>query len=112
MTTDEIKELPVIIKADVQGSVQAIRENLEKIEHPEVRVRVIHAAVGGVNESDVLLADASNAIVIAFNAVPDQAVRRMAENRCTRSRSSSMNTAVTRLSHPSATTRRSPTPVL
>ena len=81
MTTDEIKELPVIIKADVQGSVQAIRENLEKIEHPEVRVRVIHAAVGGVNESDVLLADASNAIVIAFNAVPDQATRRMAEAR-------------------------------
>ncbi len=81
MTTDEIKELPVIIKADVQGSVQAIRENLEKIEHPEVRVRVIHATVGGVNESDVLLADASNAIVIAFNAVPDQATRRMAEAR-------------------------------
>ena len=81
MTTDEIKELPVIIKADVQGSVQAIRENLEKIEHPEVRVRVIHAAVGGVNESDVLLADASDAIVIAFNAVPDQATRRMAEAR-------------------------------
>lgn len=81
MTTDEIKELPVIIKADVQGSVQAIRENLEKIEHPEVCVRVIHAAVGGVNESDVLLADASDAIVIAFNAVPDQATRRMAEAR-------------------------------
>jgi len=81
MTTEEVTELPVIIKADVQGSVQAIRENLEKIEHPEVRVRVIHAAVGGVNESDVLLADASDAIVIAFNAVPDQATRLMAEAR-------------------------------
>ena len=81
MTAEEAKELPVIIKADVQGSVEAIRENLEKIEHPEVRVRVIHAAVGGVNESDVLLADASDAIIIGFNAVPDHAARLLAEER-------------------------------
>ena len=81
MTTEEVRELPVIIKADVQGSVEAIRENLEKIEHPEVRVRVIHAAVGGVNESDVLLADASDAVIIGFNAVPDQAARLLAEAR-------------------------------
>jgi len=81
MTTEEVRELPVIIKADVQGSVEAIRENLEKIEHPEVRVGVIHAAVGGVNESDVLLADASDAIIIGFNAVPDQAARLLAEAR-------------------------------
>ncbi|MCK4375645.1 MAG: translation initiation factor IF-2 [Candidatus Brocadiae bacterium] len=81
MTAHEVKELPIIIKADVQGSVEAVRENLEKIEHPEVRVRVIHMAVGGVNESDVLLADASDAIIIAFNAVPDQAARLLAEAR-------------------------------
>ena len=81
MTAHEVRELPIIIKADVQGSVEAVRENLEKIEHPEVRVRVIHMAVGGVNESDVLLADASDAIIIAFNAVPDQAARLLAEAR-------------------------------
>jgi translation initiation factor IF-2 len=81
MTAEEVKELPIILKADVQGSVEAIRENLEKIEHPEVRVRVLHAAVGGVNESDVLLADASNAIILGFNAVPDAGARTLAEER-------------------------------
>ena len=81
MTAAEVRELPLIIKADVQGSVEALRENLEKIEHPEVRVRVIHAGTGGINESDVLLADASNAIIIGFNAVPDPAARLLAEDR-------------------------------
>ena len=81
MSTAEVKELPLIIKADVQGSVEALKENLEKIEHPEVRVRVIHAGAGGINDSDVLLADASNAIIIGFNAVPDQAARILAEER-------------------------------
>ncbi|MGB2754872.1 MAG: translation initiation factor IF-2, partial [Phycisphaerae bacterium] len=81
MTAEEVKELPIILKADVQGSVEAIRENLEKIEHPEVRVRVLHAGVGGVNESDVLLADASNAIILGFNAVPDTGARTLAEER-------------------------------
>lgn len=71
MTAKEVRELPLIIKADAQGSVEAVRENLEKIEHPDVRVRVLHVAVGGINESDVLLADASDAIVLGFNAVPD-----------------------------------------
>jgi len=81
MTTAEVRELPLIIKADVQGSVEALRENLEKISHPEVRVRVIHAGTGGINESDVLLADASNAIIIGFNAVPDPTARLLAEDR-------------------------------
>jgi translation initiation factor IF-2 len=81
MGREEIKELPIVIKADVQGSVEALTENLEKIEHPEVRVHVIHAAVGGVNESDVLLADASNAIIIGFNVVPDPTARLLAESR-------------------------------
>jgi translation initiation factor IF-2 len=81
MAASTVKELPVIIKADVQGSVGALKENLEKIEHPEVRVRVIHTGVGGINEGDVLLADASNAIIIGFNAVPDPASRLLAEER-------------------------------
>ena len=81
MGREEIKELPIVIKADVQGSVEALRENLEKITHAEVRVHVIHAAVGGVNESDVLLADASNAIIIGFNVAPDPAARLLAETR-------------------------------
>ncbi|MBM4016927.1 MAG: translation initiation factor IF-2 [Planctomycetes bacterium] len=81
MTAAKVKELPVIIKADVQGSVEALRENLEKIEHPEVRVRVIHAGTGGITESDVLLADASNAIIIGFGAVPDPQARVLAEAR-------------------------------
>jgi translation initiation factor IF-2 len=81
MGREEIRELPIVLKADVQGSVQALRENLEKIQHPEVRVRVIHAAVGGVSESDVLLADASNAIIIGFNVAPDPEARRLADLR-------------------------------
>jgi translation initiation factor IF-2 len=81
MTAAEVRELPLIIKADVQGSVEALRENLEKIAHPEVRVRVIHSGTGGINESDVLLADASNAIILGFNAVPDPAARLLAEDR-------------------------------
>jgi len=81
MTAAEVKELPVIIKADVQGAVEALAENVEKIEHPEVRVRVIHAGVGGITESDVLLADASNAVIIGFNAVPDPETRILAERR-------------------------------
>jgi translation initiation factor IF-2 len=81
MASGETKELALVIKADVQGSIEALTENLEKIEHPEVGVRVIHAAVGGINESDVLLADASNAVIIAFNAAPDLEARLLAERR-------------------------------
>ena len=81
MAEQQVTELAVIIKADVQGSLEAIRDNLEKIEHPEVRVRVIHGGVGGINESDVLLADASDAVIIGFNAVPDPTARALAEHR-------------------------------
>lgn len=63
----EIKELPIIVKADVQGSVEAVKQSLEKIGNDEVRVRVIHGAVGAVSESDVMLANASNAIIVGFN---------------------------------------------
>lgn len=67
----QIKELNIIIKADVQGSVEAIKEALERITHPEVKVKVIHASVGGINETDVNLAAASNAILIGFNVRPE-----------------------------------------
>ena len=67
----EIKELPIIVKADVQGSVEAVKKSLEKLSNNEVRVRVIHGAVGAVKESDVMLANASNAIIVGFNVRPD-----------------------------------------
>ena len=67
----EIKELPVVVKADVQGSVEAVKQSLEKLSNDEVRVRVIHGAVGAVKESDVMLASASNAIIVGFNVRPD-----------------------------------------
>ena len=67
----EIKELPIVVKADVQGSVEAVKQSLEKLSNDEVRVRVIHGGVGAVNESDVMLASASNAIIVGFNVRPD-----------------------------------------
>lgn len=67
----EIKELPIIVKADVQGSVEAVKQSLEKLSNAEVRVRVIHGGVGAVKESDVMLANASNAIIVGFNVRPD-----------------------------------------
>ena len=67
----EIKELPIIVKADVQGSVEAVKQSLEKLSNEEVRVRVIHGGVGAVSESDVMLANASNAVIVGFNVRPD-----------------------------------------
>ena len=67
----EIKELPIVVKADVQGSDEAVKQSLEKLSNNEVRVRVIHGAVGAVKESDVMLAAASNAIIVGFNVRPD-----------------------------------------
>jgi translation initiation factor IF-2 len=75
----EIKDLNIIIKADVQGSVEALRESLQKLENQEVRVQVIHGGVGAINESDVMLASASNAIIIGFNVRPELNARKMAE---------------------------------
>jgi translation initiation factor IF-2 len=74
----EMKELPLIIKADVNGSVEAIRQSMEKLSTDEVRVRVIHGAVGAVNRSDVMLAQTSGAIIIGFNVRPDANAREMA----------------------------------
>ena len=67
----QTKELPIIVKADVQGSAEAVKTSLEKLSNDEVRVRVIHSAVGAVKESDVMLANASNAIIVGFNVRPD-----------------------------------------
>ena len=75
----EIRELNIIIKGDVQGSVEAMKDALENITHPQVKVKVIHFSVGGINESDVMLATASNAIIIGFNVRPELKASQIAE---------------------------------
>ena len=75
----ELKELNIIVKADVQGSVEALKQNLEKLSNDEVRVRVIHGGVGAIVESDVMLANASNAIIIGFHVRPDPTATAHAE---------------------------------
>lgn len=75
----EIKELPIIVKADVQGSVEAVKQSLEKISNDEVRVKVIHGGVGAISESDVMLANASGAIIVGFNVRPDPVAKENAE---------------------------------
>lgn len=75
----EVKELPVVVKADVQGSVEAITATLNKIANDKVRVHVLHAAVGGINESDVTLAKASNALIIGFNVRANTQARDLAK---------------------------------
>ena len=80
MTEAEVRLLPLIIKADVQGSAEALAESLEKLSTEEVKVNVIHSAIGAVNESDVNLASASNAVIIAFNVKADSGARKIAGN--------------------------------
>ena len=75
----EMKELPIVVKADVQGSVEAVKQSLEKISNDEVRVKVIHGGVGAISESDVMLASASNAIIVGFNVRPDPVAKANAE---------------------------------
>ena len=79
MKLGEIKELQIIVKADVQGSAEAVKQSLEKLSNDEVRVNVIHIAVGAINESDVMLAEASNAIIVGFNVRPDAVAAENAE---------------------------------
>ena len=79
MKLGEVKELQLIVKADVQGSVEAVKQSLEKLSNDEVRVNVIHGAVGAINESDVMLAEASNAIIVGFNVRPDSVAAENAE---------------------------------
>ena len=80
LQTSELKEFPLLIKSDVQGSTEAIIGALDKISTNEVRARVIHSGVGGITESDVALAEASNAAIIAFNVRPNKQARDAAEN--------------------------------
>ena len=78
---EEVQTLNIILRADVRGSIEAIQKELEKLEHPEVRIKILQATVGGVTEADVTLADASDAIIIGFNVVPDENARSLAERR-------------------------------
>ncbi len=73
--------LNIIIRADVRGSIEAIKKELGKLEHPEVKIKILQASVGGITEADVQLADASEAIVVGFNVVPDENARSLAEKK-------------------------------
>jgi translation initiation factor IF-2 len=79
--TQKAPTLNLILRADVRGSIEAILKELEKLDHPEVKIRVLQATVGGVTEADVQLADASDAVIIGFNVVPDERARSLAEDR-------------------------------
>ncbi|HMP05664.1 MAG TPA: translation initiation factor IF-2 [Lacipirellulaceae bacterium] len=78
---NEPATLNIILRADVRGSIEAIQKEFQKLEHPEVRIKVLQSTVGGVTEADVTLADASDAIIIGFNVVPDENARTLAERR-------------------------------
>ena len=79
MANDELKQLNLIVKADVQGSAEAVKQSLEKLSNDEVKVKVIHSVPGGINESDVQLAKAANAIIIGFNVRPVGAAKELAD---------------------------------
>jgi translation initiation factor IF-2 len=75
----ELKDLNLVVKADVQGSIEALKDALDKMDQTEVRINVIHSAVGGITESDVMLADASDAIIVGFNVRPESKAKSLAE---------------------------------
>jgi len=79
--SDKAPTLNLILRADVRGSIEAILKELQKLDHPEVKIRVLQATVGGVTEADVQLADASDAVIIGFNVVPDERARSLAEEK-------------------------------
>ncbi|MCL2005413.1 MAG: translation initiation factor IF-2 [Planctomycetaceae bacterium] len=79
--TQKVQTLNIIIRADVRGSIEAIRKELEKLKHPEVKIRILQASVGGITEADVQLADASDAIIVGFSVVPDENARIMADRK-------------------------------
>jgi translation initiation factor IF-2 len=76
---DEVQTLNIILRADVRGSIEAIQKELTKLEHPEVRIKILQATVGGITEADVHLADASDAVIIGFNVVPEEGARSLAD---------------------------------
>jgi len=77
----DVQTLNLILRADVRGSIEAIHKELEKLDHPEVKIKLLQSSVGGVTEADVTLADASDAIIMGFNVVPDESARLMADKR-------------------------------
>ncbi len=81
MKDTELKEIRVVLKADVQGSVDVLKSEIERVKTDEVRARVLHSAVGGITESDVVLADASKAVIIGFNVIPSGKARTLAEQK-------------------------------
>jgi translation initiation factor IF-2 len=81
MAENQLKEIRIVLKADVQGSVDVIKAEAEKVSTSEVKVRVLHAAVGGITDSDVLLADASKAIIIGFNVIPSGKARSLSDQK-------------------------------
>ena len=81
MNSSKQQTLNVIVRADVRGSIEAIRKEMGKPDHPEVKVKILQASVGGVTEADVYLADASDAIIVGFNVVPDEGARALAEKK-------------------------------
>jgi translation initiation factor IF-2 len=78
---DDVSVLNLILRADVRGSIEAIQKELAKLIHPEVKIQVLQASVGGITSADVTLADASNAVIVGFNVIPDEAARSLAEER-------------------------------
>jgi translation initiation factor IF-2 len=78
---EKVKELRVILKADVKGSIEVLKDSLLKLGTDEVKVKILHHGVGGINESDIMLADASDAIIVGFHVVPEEKARHMAEER-------------------------------
>ena len=81
LRSDEVQTLNLILRADTRGSIEAILKELQKLDHPEVQIKILQATVGGVTEADVHLADASDAIIIGFNVVPDEGARTLADSR-------------------------------
>jgi translation initiation factor IF-2 len=79
LTTGEVKELPIVVKGDVQGSVEVLSEMIPKLSSDQVKLKIIHASVGAVTETDVLLASASNAIIVAFNVRPERKATELAQ---------------------------------
>jgi translation initiation factor IF-2 len=79
--TEDVAVLNLILRADVRGSIEAILKELAKLEHPEVKVKVLQASVGGITSADVTLADASTAVIVGFNVIPDEAARNLADER-------------------------------
>jgi len=79
--TQKTPTLNLILRADVRGSIEAILKELTKLDHPEVKIKVLQSTVGGITEADVQLADASDAVIVGFNVVPDENARVLADNR-------------------------------